>query len=161
MQLTRYSSQRALNVQSPAFTPTLAHAKPVKQMGISPKAVAAAAFTPRGSGKRSSRPGHHRRGSSLTGSVTPAAPLHSKQLSEEFIPQQPFQQIQQISEFVPGPDFVPGQDFLSGQQFMGVPSVSCNTRWRRNSTVLTRYSSILKHTRRRSTTHMAILHSKA
>lgn len=124
---TNNPSQRALNVQSPAFTPTLAHAKPVKQMGISPKAAAAAAFTPRGSGKRSSRPGHHRRGSSLTGSVTPAAPLHSKQLSEEFTPQQPFQQIQQISEFVPGPDFVPGQDFLSGQQFMGVPSLNSQT----------------------------------
>lgn len=93
-------------------------------MGISPKAAGAAAFTPRGSGKRSGRPEHHRRDSSLTGSVTPAAPLHNKQLSEDFIPQQSFQHMQSMSDFVPGPDFVPGQEFLSGQQFMSDSGVS-------------------------------------
>ena len=93
-------------------------------MGISPKAAVAAAFTPRGSGKRTGRPEHHRRGSSLTGSVTPAAPLHNKQLSEEFIPQQSFQQLQAMPDFVPGSDFVPGQDFLPGQQFLGASQTS-------------------------------------
>lgn len=60
----------------------------------------------------------------MTGSVTPAAPLHSKQLSEEFIPQHPFQQMQPMSDFVPGPEFVPGQNFMPGQQFMAVSGVS-------------------------------------
>lgn len=50
--LSSDSSKRSLNVESPAFTPKIGHAQPVK-IGISPKAVAAATFTPRGSGKMS------------------------------------------------------------------------------------------------------------
>ncbi|KAF2162145.1 hypothetical protein M409DRAFT_69355 [Zasmidium cellare ATCC 36951] len=47
------ASKRSLNVDSPAFTPTPKNAtvQPAK-VGISPKTVAAATFTPRGSGKR-------------------------------------------------------------------------------------------------------------
>ncbi|KAI5367869.1 Putative protein kinase-like domain superfamily, PAN2-PAN3 deadenylation complex subunit PAN3 [Septoria linicola] len=93
------ASQRALNVQSPAFTPTLAQTKPAKQIGISPKAAAAATFTPRGSG-----------------SVTPATTLHSKQLSAEFIPQQSFQQVPPMMEFVPG------------QQFMQPPTIDAHAQ---------------------------------
>lgn len=44
------SSKRSLNVDSPAFTPTPKIVQPAK-VGISPKAVAAATFTPRGSGE--------------------------------------------------------------------------------------------------------------
>ncbi|KAM3422843.1 PAN2-PAN3 deadenylation complex subunit PAN3 [Cercospora zeina] len=81
---------RALNVQSPAFTPTLAHARPAKPVGISPKTAAAATFTPRGAG-----------------SSTPVAPVHGKHPSAEFVPQQPFQQVSPMIEFVPGQQFVP------------------------------------------------------
>ncbi|KAK5132366.1 hypothetical protein LTR08_009137 [Meristemomyces frigidus] len=87
--------KRTLNVESPAFTPIFTpkttHAQPVK-LGISPKAAAAATFTPRGSG-----PG------------TPAAVSHSKASSGEFFPQQAFQVSQQFSEFVPGQSFMPHQ----------------------------------------------------
>ncbi|KAK5166692.1 PAB-dependent poly(A)-specific ribonuclease subunit 3 [Saxophila tyrrhenica] len=61
-------------------------------MGISPKAAAAAAFTPRGSG-----------------SVTPAVISHSKEPSGDFVPQQVFATQQQFNEFVPGQTFVPQQ----------------------------------------------------
>ena len=44
------SLKRSLNVESPAFTPKMATAQPVK-FGISPKAAASATFTPRGSGE--------------------------------------------------------------------------------------------------------------
>jgi len=47
--------------------------------------------------------------SCLSGTVTPAAISHSKQLSEEFVPQQFFPPQQQFSEFVPGQSFVPQQ----------------------------------------------------
>lgn len=111
--LTDSRSNRALNVQSPAFTPTLAHARPAKPIGISPKAAAAATFTPRGAGKRPRGPEHHRRGSSLTGSSTPVAPAHGKHPSAEFVPQQSFQQVSPMIEFVPGQQFVPSSSVSS------------------------------------------------
>jgi len=46
---------KSLNVESPAFTPNFtpipAKAQPAKNLGLSPKAAGAAAFTPRGSGR--------------------------------------------------------------------------------------------------------------
>jgi len=79
-------------------------------MGISPKAAAAAAFTPRGSGTQ--KPGRKERraapqGSQLEGTVTPASISHSKAPSNEFIPQQGFQT--SFQEFVP-------QNFVSPSQ---------------------------------------------
>ncbi|KAK3679109.1 PAB-dependent poly(A)-specific ribonuclease subunit 3 [Vermiconidia calcicola] len=89
------AQKKTLNVESPAFTPAFTpkgmSAQPAK-MGISPKAAAAAAFTPRGSG-----------------SVTPARNSHSKEPSAEFVPQQVLQAPQQFTEFVPGQSFVPQQ----------------------------------------------------
>lgn len=49
------SVKKFLTVESPAFTPKAASAQPVKNMVISPKAAAAATFTPRGSGGFGSR----------------------------------------------------------------------------------------------------------
>lgn len=79
-------------------------------MGISPKAAAAAAFTPRGSGTQ--KPGRKERrvapqSSQLEGSVTPASTMHSKAPSNEFIPQQNLQAT--FQEFVP-------QNFISQSQ---------------------------------------------
>ncbi|TKA70955.1 hypothetical protein B0A55_07380 [Friedmanniomyces simplex] len=95
--------KKSLNVESPSFTPNFtpkpANALPVKGTGLSPKAAGAAAFTPRGSG-----------------TVTPAGISHSKQLSEEFVPQHFFQPQQQFSEFVPGQSFVPQQQMDSPPQ---------------------------------------------
>ncbi|KAI7515213.1 hypothetical protein KC331_g22494, partial [Hortaea werneckii] len=87
--------KKSLNVESPSFTPNFtpktAAAQPAR-LGISPKAAAAATFTPRGSG-----------------SVTPAGMSHSKESSGELFSQQPFQPSQQFSEFVPGQSFLPQQ----------------------------------------------------
>lgn len=47
--LNNGSSKKSLNVDSPAFTPKTSNAQLAK-IGISPKAAAAATFTPRGSG---------------------------------------------------------------------------------------------------------------
>ncbi|EME86281.1 uncharacterized protein MYCFIDRAFT_40108 [Pseudocercospora fijiensis CIRAD86] len=47
------SSKKSLSVESPAFTPKTTNAVPVKNIGISPKAVGAPTFTPRGSGMSS------------------------------------------------------------------------------------------------------------
>ncbi|KAK0924772.1 PAB-dependent poly(A)-specific ribonuclease subunit 3 [Friedmanniomyces endolithicus] len=95
--------KKLLNVESPSFTPNFtpkpANALPVKGIALSPKAAGAPAFTPRGSG-----------------TVTPAAISHSKQLSEEFVPQQFFPPQQQFSEFVPGQSFVPQQQIDSPPQ---------------------------------------------
>ncbi|TKA23804.1 hypothetical protein B0A50_07086 [Salinomyces thailandicus] len=89
------NSKKSLNVDSPsftpAFTPKTAAAQPVR-LGISPKAAAAATFTPRGSG-----------------TVTPAGIGHSKEPSGEFFPQQTLQTPQQFNEFVPGQHFLPQQ----------------------------------------------------
>lgn len=79
-------------------------------MGISPKAAAAATFTPRGSGTQ--KPGRKERrvapqGSQVEGTVTPASASHSKAPSNEFVPQQNFQNT--FQEFVP-------QNFVSAQQ---------------------------------------------
>lgn len=51
--LKNNSSKRSLNVDSPSFTPTAKNATPIPaaKIGISPKAAAAATFTPRGSGE--------------------------------------------------------------------------------------------------------------
>lgn len=53
LELRVCSPKKSLNVESPSFTPNFtpktAAAQPAK-IGISPKAVAAATFTPRGSG---------------------------------------------------------------------------------------------------------------
>ncbi|KAI7282375.1 PAB-dependent poly(A)-specific ribonuclease subunit pan3 [Hortaea werneckii] len=87
--------KKSLNVESPSFTPNFTPktvaAQPAR-LGISPKAAAAATFTPRGSG-----------------SVTPAGMSHSKESSGEIFPQQQFQPSQQFSEFVPGQSFLPQQ----------------------------------------------------
>jgi hypothetical protein len=52
--LSNCSSKKSLNVDSPSFTPNYtpkpANALPAKSLGLSPKAAAAASFTPRGSG---------------------------------------------------------------------------------------------------------------
>ncbi|KAK5726803.1 PAB-dependent poly(A)-specific ribonuclease subunit 3 [Elasticomyces elasticus] len=101
--------KKSLNVESPSFTPNFtpkpANALPamVKGIALSPKSAGAAAFTPKGS-------------------VTPAASMvgHSKQASEDFMPQHFFQpqqqQQQQFSEFVPGQSFVPQQQMDSPPQ---------------------------------------------
>ena len=44
------NARKLLNVESPSFTPKIGNALPVKNLSISPKAAANAAFTPRGSG---------------------------------------------------------------------------------------------------------------
>ncbi|KAK5740939.1 PAB-dependent poly(A)-specific ribonuclease subunit 3 [Elasticomyces elasticus] len=103
--------KKSLNVDSPSFTPNFtpkpANALPamVKGIALSPKSAGAAAFTPKGSG-----------------TVTPAASMvgHSKQASDDFMPQHFFQpqqqQQQQFSEFVPGQSFVPQQQMDSPPQ---------------------------------------------
>ncbi|KAF2860162.1 hypothetical protein K470DRAFT_75205 [Piedraia hortae CBS 480.64] len=73
-----------LNVDSPAFTPSLSP-RPIKNQTLSPKVAAAASFTPRGSG-----------------ALTPLG--HVKLPSDDFASSQPFQLPQQTAEFVP-----PGQ----------------------------------------------------
>jgi PAB-dependent poly(A)-specific ribonuclease subunit 3 len=112
--LKLHSPKKSFNVESPSFTPKTLAAQPAivqqKNMGISPKAAAAAAFTPRGSGTQ--KPGRKERraapqGSQLEGTVTPASISHSKAPSNEFIPQQGFQ-----TSF---PEFVP-QNFVSSSQ---------------------------------------------
>ncbi|CAK4030109.1 related to PAB-dependent poly(A)-specific ribonuclease subunit pan3 [Lecanosticta acicola] len=86
-------SKKSLNVDSPAFTPKIGHAQLAK-VGISPKAAAAAAFTPRGSG-----------------SVTPATNTHSKDPSADFSPSPAFQPTQQAFQ-----EFFPSQPYLGSQQ---------------------------------------------
>lgn len=102
------SNKRSLNVDSPAFTPTPKNATTLPaKIGISPKAAAAATFTPRGSGKipLPSYGSYSDRGGG-EGSVTPATNSHSKEPSGDFIPQQAFQAAQQFQEFVPGQSFL-------------------------------------------------------
>lgn len=108
------SPKKSFNVESPSFTPkTFAAqpAQPTRSAGISPKAAAAATFTPRGSGTpKSSRKGQGQKAlqsSPLSGSVTPATVSHTKMPSTEFVPQQSFQP--SFQEFVP-------QTFVSQQQ---------------------------------------------
>ncbi|KAF2485613.1 hypothetical protein BDY17DRAFT_108439 [Neohortaea acidophila] len=87
--------KKALNIDSPAFTPTFSPTIPsvqLSKLGISPKAASAAVFTPKGSG-----------------AVTPATKSHSKESSGEFIPQQTFQPTPQFNEFVPGQSFIQQQ----------------------------------------------------
>jgi len=92
--LSQDLSKRALNVESPAFTPKTSNVQPAR-LGISPKAVTAAAFTPRGSG-----------------TVTPLVGSHAKEPSIEFYPQTSAQQTFQ--------EFVPGSSFLSSPQMESV-----------------------------------------
>ncbi|KAM0713616.1 hypothetical protein Q7P37_010578 [Cladosporium fusiforme] len=111
---------KSFNVESPSFTPKTLAAQPAqpKNMGISPKAAAAATFTPRGSGTQ--KPGRKERrvasqGLQLEGTVTPASTSHSKAPSNEFIPQQSFQNT--FQEFVP-------QNFVTSQQVDQQPQLS-------------------------------------
>lgn len=105
--------KKSFNVESPSFTPKTLAAQPAlpqKNLGISPKAAAAATFTPRGSGTQ--KPGRKERraapqGSQLEGTVTPASTSHSKAPSNEFVPQQSFQS--GFQEFVP-------QNFVTSSQ---------------------------------------------
>ncbi|WPH03530.1 PAB-dependent poly(A)-specific ribonuclease subunit pan3 [Acrodontium crateriforme] len=94
-------AKKSLNVDSPSFTPKSPNAVPAKVIGISPKAAAAATFTPRGSG-----------------AATPATKSHSKEPSAEFIPQA-FQTTTQFNEFVPGQSFLPQQ--IDPQSALGTP----------------------------------------
>lgn len=49
--LTMSRAKKSLNVESPAFTPKPGTVQIAKGMSLSPKAVSAATFTPRGSGR--------------------------------------------------------------------------------------------------------------
>ncbi|GAB7359922.1 hypothetical protein MBLNU230_g7448t2 [Neophaeotheca triangularis] len=109
-----HSGKKSLNVASPSFTPRPVNApstdpQVAKPLGISPRAAAAAAFTPRGSG-----------------SVTPAGTSHSKEPSGEFIPDSSFQPQQPFQEFVPQ-SFLPqsklsSRGALSSQDFFATDS---------------------------------------
>jgi len=108
------SPKKSFNVESPSFTPKTLAAQPAvtqaKNIGISPKAAAAATFTPRGSGTQKTGRKERRaapQGSQLEGTVTPASASHSKAPSNEFVPQQSFQNT--FQEFVP-------QNFVSPSQ---------------------------------------------
>jgi PAB-dependent poly(A)-specific ribonuclease subunit 3 len=102
-------------------------------MGISPKAAAAAAFTPRGSGTQ--KPGRKERraapqGSQLEGTVTPASISHSKAPSNEFIPQQGFQT--SFQEFVPQNFVSPSQVRITSYSGQSTVNNFLNTyRWTR------------------------------
>lgn len=128
------SSKRSLNVDSPAFTPTPKNAavQPAK-VGISPKTVAAATFTPRGSGKRLKKSYLRKRTDKVSGSVTPAAQSHSKEPSAEFIPQQAFQQAQ-FQEFVPGQSFLTSPQVCLEVLVSRRQSLKTNS-WRRSSPI--------------------------
>ena len=108
--LNNGSSKKSLNVDSPAFTPKTSNAQLAK-IGISPKAAAAATFTPRGSGMPLHRPPRDVLTDVYLGSVTPAANAHSKDHSGDFSPPQIFQPAQQTFQ-----EFFPGQSFLGSQQ---------------------------------------------
>ncbi|KAF2764489.1 hypothetical protein EJ03DRAFT_26451 [Teratosphaeria nubilosa] len=106
-------SKKSLNVDSPSFTPTftpkMGNAQPVvKSLGLSPKAAAAASFTPRGSG-----------------AATPAGASHVKVPSGEFVPGQAFPP-QQFQEFTPGQNFLPQPQLDTHQSALQSPLSAYN-----------------------------------